>query len=200
MVTYQISEIYDGFAGKRDSSITLTCTPETHIFFPGNRAKLCLRSDNVHCHPSCPCEYSLFWKPLYRSLIIILIFVREIFLWKSILQKITKCFSSHKTREFGSLSLFCFICNGIFFFFFHRTTCYYFIYHSSILLPFLRTSFFFSFPLNVLHKLSFCNPHSWSSFFFVVSKSSHMSSATLSCILNFLSTSACLFECVTWCL
>lgn len=33
MVTYQISEIYDDFAGKRDSSITLTCTPETHIFF-----------------------------------------------------------------------------------------------------------------------------------------------------------------------
>lgn len=92
MVTYQISEIYDDFAGKRDSSITLTCTPETHIFFPGNRAKLCLRSDNVHCHPSCPCEYSLFWKPLYRSLIIILIFVREIFCGKVFYKRLQNVF------------------------------------------------------------------------------------------------------------
>lgn len=148
-------------------------------------------SDNAHCHPSCPCGHSPFSKLLYRPLISLSIYLKEKFLGEIFVQKIMKCFSSYSTGEYGSLSLFCFQCNRNFFY--HNTACYYFINHPSSL-----PQNIYSFPVNVLHKLSFCNPHSWSSFFFVVSKSSHMSPATLSCILNFLSTSACLFECVTW--
>lgn len=142
--------------------------------------------DNAYCHPSCPCEQSPFSKSLHRLLTLLSIYLKG----ENFVEEITDYFSSYSTNEYGFLSLFCFHCNDKNFFY-HNTT-YYFINH---LYSLPQNNYFF--PVNVLLKLLFCKPHIWSSFFSVVSKSSHMSSATLSCILNFLSTSACLFECVT---
>jgi len=95
-------------------------------------------SDNALCHPSCPCEDSPFSKSLYRSLVALLVYLKEKFLGGNFVQKPTKLFSSYSTGEYGSLSLFCFECDGNFF-----TTILLVITLLIILLPFLRTSIFF---------------------------------------------------------
>lgn len=45
-------------------------------------------SDNAHCHPSCPCEYLPFSKSLYRSLVLILIYLKENFQEEKKLQNV----------------------------------------------------------------------------------------------------------------
>lgn len=181
--------MFDSFARNWDKTNILIFSSETVFFFTENRAKLYLMCDNAYCHPSCSYEQSPFSKSLHRLLTLLSIYLRGKILYKRL--QIVFLFTAPMNMIFcGFLSLFCFHCNDKNFFY-HNTT-YYFINHLSSL-P--QKNYFF--PVNVFLKLLFCKPHIWSSFFSVVSKSSHMSSATLSCILNFLSTSACLFECVT---